>query len=541
MESHDKNTCNASFSLHLKDGKRKPLLLFDFGCVIIDLDKRRCIDALEKVGCGAIARYVDEHRSEDLFHEIELGGSIENFCNEAREKSSCTDENGTRRDCKATDEEICWAWNELLTGISTEKLRLIKHLHDDLGFRTAILSNTNWIHWRISVEKYFTADGCTVDDYFDHVFLSCDLRMIKPDAEIYHHVTKVTGYNAEDIIFFDDSARNCEGARACGINAIHDPKGNAWIGMIRQALATKTGRVAAIGNFDGVHKGHIHILETLRSVAEEKSLEPTVITFDRHPRTIFDPTFSPKFLTTTEEKTRLIRKYIEEVTVLSFSKSLANMPARDFMEHYMRDEMGIKTLLLGYDNRFGKRNDRENYESYLQYGKELGIEVLLADPIDVDGTRVSSSLVRQTVAEGRMEEAARYMGRQYSITGTVTEGHKEGRRIGFPTANIMPPEDKLLPPNGVYAVAVTIEHGESQGGTSKYRGMTNIGTRPTYHDKKDGNKVTVETNIFDFNGEIYGKEITIEFLRKIRDEKTFDSPEALKAQIGRDKEIIMGL
>ena len=149
-------------------------MLFDFGAVIVSLDKQRCIQALRQVGCGEIASYVDEHRSEDLFHEIELGGSNENFCQEAREKSHCN----------ATDEEICWAWNELLTGIPLEKLRIIQHYHDTLGYKTALLSNTNWIHWEYS-KKFFSADGRKAEDYFDNIFLSCDLGMIKPDRQAF--------------------------------------------------------------------------------------------------------------------------------------------------------------------------------------------------------------------------------------------------------------------------------------------------------------------------------------------------------------------
>jgi riboflavin kinase/FMN adenylyltransferase len=219
--------------------------------------------------------------------------------------------------------------------------------------------------------------------------------------------------------------------------------------------------------------------------------------------------------------------------VLNFNHELAQVTAYDFMKHYLRDECGVHLLLLGYDNRFGKRNVQETFEDYHRYGKELGIRVILANPVDVGGVRVSSSQVRHAVVDGRMEEVTMSLGRPYSVTGTVVDGHKEGRHLGFPTANIMPPEHKLLPPNGVYAVNVVID-------TLKYKGMTNIGTRPTYHDAEPAKGVTIETNIFDFNEDLYGRVITVEFLHKVRDEQQFSSPEALKEQIEKDKEEIIG-
>ena len=507
------------------------LLLFDFGCVIVDLDKQRCVNALYKIGCGAIAGYVDEHRSEDLFHEIELGGKTEDFCDEARRQSAVTDEKGVVHPCTATNEDIIWAWNELLTGISKDKLRFIKHLHDDLGYKTAILSNTNWMHWNLSVEKFFGVDGYKVEDYFDHVFLSCELGIVKPDERIFQHVMDKTGVKAEDIIFFDDSARNCEGAKRMGINAIHDPLGNAWMQLLRKEITSKNSVAAVIGNFDGVHCGHLYVIDRLKEVATKYNMTPLIVTFDKHPRELFDQTFTPQLLTTLEEKKALLEKEVENVAVLNFNRELAQVTAYDFMKHYLRDECGVHLLLLGYDNRFGKRNVQETFEDYHRYGKELGIRVILANPVDVGGVRVSSSQVRHAVVEGRMEEVTMSLGRPYSVTGTVVEGHKEGRHLGFPTANIMPPEHKLLPPNGVYAVNVVID-------TLKYKGMTNIGTRPTYHDAEPARGVTIETNIFDFNEDLYGRVITVEFLHKVRDEQQFSSPEALKEQIEKDKFLI---
>ena len=462
----------------MKSNPSSKLLLFDFGAILVGLDKQCCIRALRKVGCGEIASYVDEHRSEDLFHELELGGSKENFCQEAREKSGSN----------TSDEDVCWAWNELLTGIPTEKLRFIRHLHDDLGYKTAILSNTNWIHWEKS-EQYFQVEGLTVKDYFDYIFLSCDLGMIKPDKEVYQRVIDETGIPAKDILFIDDSITNCMGAHALGIRTIHDPSGNAWM----------QPKAAVIGNFDGIHLGHQYIIDCLKQLASDypTPLSTVAITFDRHPRVLFDSSFIPKYITPLKEKERQLLKYgLDSVAIMPFNKDFAEISAYDFMK-FMHDEMGIKILLIGYDNRFGARKDgqEEGFEDYQRYGREIGIEVVQASP----------------------REAS------FSVTGKVVRGHQNGRKIGFPTANIIPREDQLLPPNGVYATMV--------GGR---KAMTNIGTRPTY----DGHRLTIETYILDFNEDLYDKEITVEFVRYIRNEQAFASPQELMEQIKKDIETI---
>lgn len=524
----------------LRDNAGRPILLFDFGCILVGLSRQRCIDALEKIGCGRIAYYVDECRQEDLFHELEIGGSIEDFCEEARRQSSEVDKTGEKVPCTATNEEICWAWNELLTGVPVEKLRLIKHLHDDLGYRTAVLSNTNQIHWEKAKKDFFTIDGLTVDDYFDDIFLSCDMGMVKPDKGIFEAVMECLHTQPDNVIFFDDSEKNCVAAERLGIRAIHDPSGTLWMtecsvltAVDEQQNALDRGRAAIIGNFDGVHKGHQYVIDKLKSLAAKYDYEPVAITFDRHPRALFDASFKPAYLSTVEEKVSMLKEELGgEVAVMPFTRELAALDSKTFMKDVLLDEMGVKLLLLGYDNRFGRRNEEENFESYQRYGKGLGIKVILANPFDVDDVRVSSSYIRKKIMKGNVAEANRCLGRPYSITGTVVEGHQEGRKIGFPTANIIPPSEKIIPANGVYASQVHID-----GDATSYRGMTNIGVRPTYH----GDGVTIETNIFGFNGDIYGKTITLEFLEKIRDEREFTSPEELRIQIEKDSEQIKKL
>ena len=507
---------------------RKRVILFDFGAILVGLSKQRCIDALRKIGCGRIAYYVDECRQEDLFHELEIGGSIEAFCEEARRQSSYTDEMGVFHPCKATDEEICWAWNQLLTDIPVEKLRMVKWLHDECGYHTAILSNTNQIHWQYSVEHLFTVDGLTVHDYFDDIFLSCDLGMVKPDDGIYQEMIgdlrknpSLADLAPSDILFIDDSAKNCAAAESNGIGAYHDPKGDTW-----QTLFAD--KAAVIGNFDGVHKGHQYIIERLKDIAAKHGMHPTVITFDRHPRSLFDANFTPEYLTTSEEKNALLESMGVKVVTLPFNQRLADTTARDFMQKILADELNVKLLLLGYDNRFGKRNEYEDFDTYRGYGEEMGIKVMLGDAVDVGSVRVSSSYVRHQVSEGNIEEANRCLGRNYSVTGVVVEGHKVGRKLGFPTANVEPPYGKLMPKDGVYATQILVDG-------KVYKSITNVGTRPTLDN---GSNRTVETNIVGFNEELYGKTVTVSFLRRLRDEIKFNNVEELKAQIEEDRKLL---
>lgn len=505
---------------------RKRVVLFDFGAILVGLSKLRCIDALKKIGCGRIAYYVDECRQEDLFHDLEIGGSIEAFCDEARKQSSFTDEMGKFHSCEATNEEICWAWNQLLTDIPVEKLRMVKRLHDEMGYYTAILSNTNQIHWQYAVEHLFTKDGLTVNDYFDEIFLSCDLGMVKPDDDIYQEMIQqlrskqeLSGINPADILFIDDSAKNCAAAEKNGIMTYHDKKGDTWQRLFME-------KAVVIGNFDGVHKGHQYVIDRLKKVAAENNLQPAVITFDRHPRSLFDANFTPEYLTTLEEKQQQLKAQGVEVLMLPFTQRMADTTARDFMCHTLAEKFSVKLLLLGYDNRFGKRNEYENYESYRKYGDEMGIKVVLGDAADVEGVRVSSSYVRHQVSQGNIEEVNKCLGREFSVTGMVMKGRGEGSKMGFPTANLEPPYGKILPKDGVYATYTII-------GGENFKSITNIGTRPTLDN---GNDRTVETNIVDFNGDLYGKEITVCFVRRLRDEHKFSSVDELKKQIKRDVE-----
>lgn len=285
---------------------------------------------------------------------------------------------------------------------------------------------------------------------------------------------------------------------------------------------------ATIGHFDGVHLGHQHVLRRLRLLADERGLDSVMaISFDRHPRTVFDTSFMPKMLTTVDER-RLIMSQIgvDVCAVLQFDSQMASMSARDFMKEVLKEQLGVKLLLLGYDNRFGKRNPDEGFEDYVRYGKEMGIEVVECDPLELsDGKRVSSTLVRDLLADGRIEEATEYLGHRYSVEGKIVNGFREGRKIGFPTANLDIDPLKIIPASGVYAVKVHVE-----GDMVLHNGMMNIGHRPTYGE----NGLTLETNIFRFRENIYGKKIRVEFCKKLRNECRFDSVSALARQLAED-------
>lgn len=265
----------------------------------------------------------------------------------------------------------------------------------------------------------------------------------------------------------------------------------------------------------------------LKKVARERGVESCVITFDRHPRQVVQPEWCPEMLTTLEEKTQLLEATgIDRCEVLHFDREMANLSAHDFMLHTLKEKLGVSILVTGYDNRFG-HNRSEGFEDYVRYGKEIGIEVIKGEELTDGSNNVSSSSIRRMLKEGRIEDATRCLGREYQLTGTVVGGEHIGRTIGFPTANIRPDDSsKLIPANGVYAVDVWSQAGD----INRERAMLNIGTRPTFN----GTATTIEVHIPHFAGNLYGSTLSIAFLRKIREERKFDSPEALVEQLNKD-------
>lgn len=284
---------------------------------------------------------------------------------------------------------------------------------------------------------------------------------------------------------------------------------------------------ATVGFFDGVHRGHRYLIEKVKAVAASRGLQSTVVTFDRHPRLVLHTDFQPRLLTTNGEKSALLSATgVDNCAVLHFDEDMAVLSAREFMQSVLRDRLNVRVLITGYDNRFG-HNRAEGFDDYVRYGRELGIEVVPADAFTLNGVRVSSSVVRSFLSAGEAGMAAMCLGYRYKISGKVVGGYHEGRKMGFPTANIDVADMlKLMPEAGVYAVRASVE-----GVAQPLDGMMNIGTRPTF----DGSTTTLEVNLFGFSGDIYGRGITVEFHQRLREERKFGSVKKLIEQLERDK------
>lgn len=286
--------------------------------------------------------------------------------------------------------------------------------------------------------------------------------------------------------------------------------------------------VATIGFFDGVHRGHCYLIEQVREIAVARGFASAVITFPVHPRKVMHSDYHPDLLTTCDEKKSLLAETgIDYCIMLEFTPEVAWLSARQFMA-ILKEQYRIEALVVGYDHRFG-HNRRENFDDYVRYGKELGIEVLLARAYSHNENRkVSSSVIRHFMQEGKVSEAADYLGYDFFLSGTVVGGYRVGRKIGFPTANLRVNDpDKVIPANGVYAVYVFLDG-------KKYGGMLSIGYRPTF---ANGTDRSIEVNIFHFNADIYNQPIRISFVRYMRPELKFDSVEELIAQLHKDSEM----
>lgn len=289
--------------------------------------------------------------------------------------------------------------------------------------------------------------------------------------------------------------------------------------------------VIATGFFDGVHIGHRFVIERLVNAARERDDQSMVVTFWPHPRNVLqDDARNLRLLTSLEEKKALLRGLgVDHVEVLPFTKEFSRLTTREYFRDVLITRFGAKAILIGYDNRMGC--DPQTPESIEKVAQDEGLDVIrLGSVASPAGVTVSSTKIRDAVAAGQMEAAAAMLGYEYSLLGVVVAGNRLGRTIGFPTANIQLYEPlKLLPGNGVYSVDA-----ETLG--RKFKGMCNIGVRPTV---RAGGQRTIETNIFDFDEDIYGLDLKVTFHHKIRDERRFDSIDALQAQLAADKACIL--
>lgn len=294
--------------------------------------------------------------------------------------------------------------------------------------------------------------------------------------------------------------------------------------------------VATIGFFDGVHRGHRFLIEQVRRAAAERGLASSVITFPVHPRRVMQSGFRPELLTTCEEKVALLADTgVDYCIMLPFTPDVARLSARQFMS-VLKEKYRIQALVVGHDHRFG-HNRSEGFDDYVRYGRELGMEVLLArayyinneKEITVDNKTeitVSSSAIRRLLHEGDVSKAAEYLGYEYFLEGSVVDGYRVGRKIGFPTANLRVDDpDKLVPSDGVYAVRVRLDGEE-------YGGMLSIGYRPTLNN---GSNRSIEVHIFHFKEDIYGQPMRISFVRRTRSELKFDTTDELIARLHQDE------
>ena len=305
---------------------------------------------------------------------------------------------------------------------------------------------------------------------------------------------------------------------------------NVYYGI--QEFKKLDNAVVTSGTFDGVHLGHQKIINRLNEVAELTNGESVVITFYPHPRSVISPDNQiVKLLSTLDEKIELLEKSgVNNLLIIPFTREFSELSSEEFIQKIFIQAIGTKTLVIGYDHRFGK--NREGGFNYLKLNKDkYGFEIEEISRQDIENVVVSSSKIRKALQEGDVPSAEHFLGRNYALSGVIVKGKQLGRTIGFPTANIQVREiAKLIPSDGVYAVKVYYKN-------EAFGGMLNIGNRPTV----DGTYQTVEVNIFDFDQEIYGENLTVEFLKKIRNEQKFNGLDELKAQIAKDKIICEGI
>jgi riboflavin kinase/FMN adenylyltransferase len=291
--------------------------------------------------------------------------------------------------------------------------------------------------------------------------------------------------------------------------------------------------IIATGFFDGVHLGHRFLLKQLVDAASERGDRSMIVTFWPHPRNVLqDEARNLRLLTSLEEKKALLLDLgVDTVEVLNFTKEFSRLTTEQYLKEYIIDRFGGTAILLGYDNRIGCNPG--STDEIASLAKSLGLGVIRADKFDdTAGVTISSTKIRNLLTEGDVTEASKMLGYNYSLYGVVVAGNQIGRTIGFPTANMQLYEPlKLVPACGVYCVQV-----ETLG--RKFMGMCNIGYRPTISSE---HALTIETNIFDFNEDIYGLDIRISFITKIRDERKFSSIEVLKSQLCEDRRKCLAL
>ncbi len=290
-----------------------------------------------------------------------------------------------------------------------------------------------------------------------------------------------------------------------------------------EAYRYKIPTAVTIGSFDGVHLGHQKILNDLKKIANDNKRRSVVISFDPHPKFFLNPQTGMRLLTTTDEKIALISSQkIDDIIIQRFDNHFAGLSAKNFIKKLV-ENIHMKDLLIGYDHRFGK-NRNGTFDLIKSMETTYGFRVHKIESLKIDGQEVSSSLIRKVLTNGDVNRAQTFLGRSYFITGKVVQGNRLGRKLGFPTANIKVENPyKLIPKQGVYLVQSILDN-------IQVFGMMNIGYRPTI----DGNRLIMEVHFFDFSGDLYGKDLRVYFLRRLRDELKFKDLNALQNQLEKD-------
>lgn len=474
-------------------------IILDFGGVIADLDKQATLEAMAALGAD-VSNCISKYRQSGLFYQLETGDidSVE-FCH--------------RLLPEVDPRRVCDAWNRMIVGIPLHRLQALTHLSKH--YNLYLLSNTNDIHWEYSLREHFLAQGYDPEKLFKHIFLSQRMHRAKPDLTTFEYVLNEAGLQADETLYIDDSSENCANFAQLGVETICPTRPDDWLYEVAPCVAT-------IGFFDGVHRGHQCLIDQVVEQARQRGLWAMLVTMNRHPRQVVHSDYVPQLLTSLDEKKTLLEGTLADaVHVLDFTAEMSHLTAREFMQQVLHDQLGVRVLVMGYDHRFGHGGG--THEQYVQWGKETGIEVLLAH--ELAGEHASSSSIRQMLAEGDVEGAAQLLGHPYTVSGPVVRGYQVGHELGFPTANIGLPADKLIPRQGAYAVWVVLSDG------SRHAGMLNIGMRPTVDN---GSALSVEVNLLDFNGNLYGQHLTVELVSRLRSEVRFASLDELRQQLQQD-------
>jgi riboflavin kinase / FMN adenylyltransferase len=286
--------------------------------------------------------------------------------------------------------------------------------------------------------------------------------------------------------------------------------------------------VVTIGTFDGVHLAHQKIIGEVVRIAKKRDGRSVVVTFEPHPREVLDTSTKMKFLTTLNERQDFCEQLgVDWFVVIEFNKEFSKQGFRDFYVKYLVNGIGISVIVEGYDHHWG-RNREGNIEALVQIGKEYGFDVVNIEQFKYNGIPVNSSMIRNELINGSVEAGSAFLGRPYTLSGKVVSGDRRGRSLGYPTANVdISSNKKVLPKDGIYFVQVKI-------GENKYFGMASIGVRPTFY--MDGKRI-LEVNIFDFNQDIYGSDLRVDFLKRLRDEQKFDTADQLIQKMHQDEQL----